>query len=86
LKRGFANPDELATTNREIRKLKQTSSVAAYFSDFSHWANIVDLDENAKRYRFEEGLLDEVKDGLAVNHNKTTAFEDYVNLCSDIDN
>ncbi len=86
LKRGFADPDELATANREIRKLKQTSSVAAYFSDFSHWANILDLDENARRYQFEEGLSDEVKDGLAVNPNKPTAFEDYVDMCSVIEN
>jgi hypothetical protein len=56
LKRGFADPDKVATANREICKPKQTSSVAAYFSDFSHWANLLNLDENARLYQFEKEL------------------------------
>ncbi len=46
----------------------------------------MDLDEYARGYQFEEGLSDEVKDGLAVNPNKPTAFEDYVDMCSVIEN
>ena len=86
LKRGFADPDELATANRDIRKLKQTKSVAAYFSEFTRLANILDLNEKARRYQFEEGLSDEVKDALSVHPKQPDVFEDYVDEVSAIDN
>jgi hypothetical protein len=85
LKRGFADPDELATANREIRKLKQKTTVAAYFSEFTHWANILDLNNSARRYQFDEGLSDEVKDALANHAKLPEEFLDYVDDVSAID-
>jgi hypothetical protein len=87
LKKGFSDPDEMATANREIRRLKQgTGSVSSYYATFSNYAAILDLQGHMLRYQFDEGLSDNLRRQLSTDVNVPKVFEDYVQHVIELDN
>jgi hypothetical protein len=87
LKKGFSDPDEMATANREIRRLKQgTGSVSSYYATFSNYAAILDLQGHMLRYQFDEGLSDNLRRQLSTDLNVPKVFEDYVQHVIELDN
>ena len=65
LKKAFGDPDQSATSEREIRNLRQTSSVSSYSSDFQRLAAFLEWNDAAKISQYYWGLKDSIKDELA---------------------
>jgi len=65
LKKAFGNPNQSASAEREIRNLKQTTSVSTYSSDFQRLAAFLEWNDAAKISQYYWGLKDSIKDEFA---------------------
>jgi hypothetical protein len=65
LKRVFGDPDEQATSERQLTNLKQTGSAASYVSEFRRVSASLGWNDRALNYIFYKGLKDHVKDELS---------------------
>lgn len=61
----FGDPDEVGTAERSIFNHRQTTSVAAYASDFRRFASLTSWNDSALCAQFYRGLKDAIKDELA---------------------
>ena len=60
----FGDVDERKTAAEKLAKLKHTTSVTAYITEFQTIASSLDWDEEAKEDKYIEGLKQEVRSGL----------------------
>jgi hypothetical protein len=71
----YGDPNLEITSERELRQLRQTTSVSAYIAEFSRIRQYVSHNEAALRDQFYYGLRDNVKDKLANSPRPTTLVE-----------
>ena len=60
----FGELDERKTAAEKLTKLKQTTSVTAYITEFQTIMSSLDWDDEAKEDKYLEGLKQEVRAGL----------------------
>ena len=65
----FGDSDQSATAERELQRLKQTSSTASYASEFRRLSVLVEWNDAALCNQFYLGLKNNVKDYL-VNYDR----------------
>ena len=68
-----------------LGRIKQTSSVAAYISNFSEQAAQVDWNESSLVARFRAGLKDEILDSVATAETQPRRIQDWMAMASHID-
>lgn len=68
----YGIPNEEAHADRHIRQLRQTTSVAAYASEFQGYQADLEWNDAAYRSQFYLGLKDSVKAELSRNSSMTT--------------
>jgi hypothetical protein len=71
----YGDPNLEITSERELRQLRQTTSVSAYIAEFARIRQYVSHNEAALRDQFYYGLRDNVKDKLANSPRPTTLVE-----------
>ena len=81
----FGDPNQIASAERQLKKLKQKGPAANYASDFRRIAALVEWNDAALRNQFYEGLKDDVKDFL-VNYDTPSSLNDYITLAIKVDN
>jgi hypothetical protein len=86
LLRNLGDPDKERTVTRQIRSLTQTSSAAAYYSQFNSLAAYLHWNDDALRAQFYEGLKADVKDALALANIDPLTIEDLAALAIRLDN
>ena len=86
LSRMFGDPDLVRTKTRELRALRQTTSVAAYASEFQRLQAFISWNNQAFYDQFYDGLRENVKDGLAHAETRAGTFEELVQKAQKIDN
>lgn len=68
----FGDLDAIATAERKLRDLHQTSNVASYISEFTQVTSYLSYEDNALRFFFYGGLKSNIKDELARVPKTTT--------------
>ena len=86
LLRNLGDPDREKNMSKKLRALKQTTSTAAYRTEFDNISQYLGWDEAAFREYFYEGLKESVKDSLALVPQEPESFKDYQDLCIRLDN
>jgi hypothetical protein len=86
LLRNLGDPDREKTMSKKLRSLKQTSSAAAYRTEFDNIRQYLDWDEGALKEYFYEGLKESVKDSLVLVPIEPEDFKEYQDLCIRLDN
>ena len=86
LLRNLGDPDREKNMSKKLRALRQTSSVAAYRTEFDNISQYLEWDEGALKEYFYEGLKETVKDSLALVPEEPEDFKDYQDLCIRLDN
>jgi hypothetical protein len=86
LARMFGDPDLVKTKTRELRALRQTTSVAAYASEFQRLQAFISWNDQAFYDQFYDGLRENVKDGLAHAETKPNTLEELIQKTQRIDN
>ena len=61
----MADPDEIATAERQLYALRQKGSVTSYLAEFMRYAVLVKWNDEAKAAQFYRGLKDAIKDELS---------------------
>ena len=61
----YGNPTERNNTRRDLEKLQQVGSVGDYYSKFQYHASKIGWDIKTLKYRFYEGLKEDVKDEIS---------------------
>jgi len=84
LRSTFGDINEEATAERDLRVLRQTSSVAFYTSEFQRIVSVLHWDEKALIFMFYTGLKDNIKDELS-KIDKPTTLNDLINISMKID-
>jgi len=82
----FGDPDLVKTKTRELRALRQTSSVTIYASEFQRLRAFISWNDQAFYDQFYDGLRENVKDGLANAETKPTTLEELIRKAQTIDN
>lgn len=85
LKSTFGEIDEEATAERQLSKLRQTTSAAAYSSEFMRISSHLSWDNNALVAIYYQGLKDTIKDHLFV-HGRPSELQDLIKLSVQLDN
>lgn len=85
LKTLFLDIDEVRRAERELTKLRQTTSASAYATEFRRLITLLDMTEASQISTFYNGLKDDVKDELARNLNLPEDFLEYCTLAIQID-
>ena len=86
LLRNLGDPDREKNMSKKLRALRQTSSAAAYRTEFDNISQYLEWDEGALKEYFYEGLKETVKDSLALVPEEPEDFKDYQDLCIRLDN
>ena len=81
----FGDPNQTASAERDLQRLKQTSSVADYASNFRRHSALVEWNDAALCNQFYIGLKDSVKDFL-VNYDRPTNLNEFISLATKVDN
>lgn len=81
----FGDPDEPLTAATKIYKLSQTTSVAAYISEFQRLSSQLTWNEDALKDFFFQGLKPAIKDNI-VRGTIPTTLKDMIRLASNLDN
>src|SRR5271169_1114313 len=81
LDNAFGDPNRVATTERELCELHQKNrELSLYLAGFTRLMADLQWDELAKCSTFENGLSEELKDGLVLC-NPLVDFNEFVALC-----
>lgn len=84
LQKNFENPDVDMEYERQLNRLRQTTSTSKYANEFRRiWAHLDWDDDSGKNY-FYRGLKEEVKDGLMM-YKRPGSLTDYIALAIAID-
>lgn len=86
LLRNLGDPDREKTMSKRLRSLKQTTSAAAYRTEFDNIAQYLTWDDGALKEYFYEGLKEAVKDSLVLVPQEPDDFKLYQDLCIKLDN
>lgn len=81
----FGDPDEVATSDRQLRSLFHTSSAATYSSEFRRLSSLLAWNDVALCSQYYHGLKDVIKDELA-KVDRPESLEDLINLTIRLDN
>jgi hypothetical protein len=84
--RNLGDPEREKTMSKKLRSLKQTSSAAAYRTEFDNIAQYLEWDDAALKQYFYEGLKELVKDSLALSDQDPTDLKSFQDLCIRLDN
>lgn len=82
----FGDPDLAKTKTRDLRTLRQTTSVTVYASEFQRLRAFISWNDQAFYDQFYDGLQENVKDGLANVEIKPTTLEELIRKAQEIDN
>ena len=85
LKNIFGDPDEVATAERNIRKLRQRGSASSYFAEFRRISAVLNWNDSALASQAYTGLRENVKDELA-RVGRPNSLEDLILIATRIDN
>jgi hypothetical protein len=81
----YGDSDELATAERSLTRLRQTTSCSQYVSEFVQIASYLSWDDKALSFAFYKGLKDSVKDELA-RVERITSLPALMETATKIDN
>jgi hypothetical protein len=81
----FGDPDLERSKTRELKRLKQTSSVAVYASEFQRLRAYIGWNDKALYDRFYDGLRDNVKDDLARLEKRPVLLSELIRQAQQID-
>lgn len=84
LKKVFGDTDEERKAERELARLRQTTSVAAYAATFRQVTSNLDWEDEPLIARFYEGLKDDVKDEL-IKLDRPEGLTEYIEMAVRID-
>lgn len=84
LKTVYGDPDIVASSERELHRLHQTTSVSQYTAEFRRLQQYVEWNDPALADCFYRGLKDNVKDRIA-EQGRPKAFLELVHLAINID-
>jgi hypothetical protein len=82
----FGDPNLVQTKTRELRALRQATSVSAYASEFQRLQAFIAWNDQAFYDQFYHGLLENVKDGLATVETRANTLEELIQKAQRIDN
>ena len=82
----FGDPDLVKTKTRDLRTLRQTTSVTVYASEFQRLRAFISWNDQAFYDQFYDGLRENVKDGLANAEIRATTLEELIQKAQKIDN
>ena len=86
LSRTFGDPDLVRTKTRELRALRQATSVTAYASEFQRLRAFISWNDQAFYDQFYDGLRENIKDGLATLETRANTLEELIQKAQRIDN
>lgn len=88
LRKSYGDPNRVATAEREVMKLKQTSTIDLYYSKFKEYMDILNWSEGQKIHHFRLGLREKVKDALVFRNQyaKATDFEEFYTNAREAEN
>jgi hypothetical protein len=86
LSRMFGDPNLIGTKTRELRVLRQATSVTAYASEFQRLRAFISWNDRAFYDQFYDGLREDVKDGLATLETGANTLEELIQKAQRIDN
>jgi hypothetical protein len=81
----FGDPDLERNKTRELKALKQLTSVAAYASEFLRLKSYIDWNDKAFYDSFYEGLQDDVKDNLVLLETRPHDLDSLIQKSQQID-
>ena len=84
--RNMGDPDREKNMGKKLSALTQTSSAAAYRTDFDNVSQYLTWDDSALRARFYDGLKADVKDALSYVVDEPSDFKDFQDLAIRLDN
>jgi hypothetical protein len=86
--RAYGDPDERATAERDIQRLRQKGrSLATYCAELHHLATILKLNDEAQKVHFFNGIDDHIHDWLSYQVDADSwTMETLVNQCIKYDN
>ena len=82
----FGDSDLAKTKTRNLRTLRQTTSVTVYASEFQRLRAFISWNDQAFYDQFYDGLQENVKDGLANVEIKPMMLEELIQKAQEIDN
>jgi hypothetical protein len=86
LLRNLGDPEREKTMSKKLRALRQTSSAAAYRTEFDAISQYLTWDQSALKQYYYEGLKDSVKDSLALSDLDPPLLKDFQDLTIRLDN
>lgn len=85
LKSTFGDIDEVATAERDIKHLRQTTSASVYSAEFMRITSHLNWNNDSLVAIYYSGLKDTIKDYLMV-HGRPSLLQDLITLSVQIDN
>jgi hypothetical protein len=82
----FDNGDEALEADRDIRALRQRTSVAQYRAEFQILAAKLDWNDDALASEFYRGLKDKVREEITLRNDRPSNLKDLSELAIKIDN
>ena len=82
----FDNGDEALEADRDIRALRQRTSVAQYRAKFQILAAKLDWNDDALASEFYRGLKDKVREEITLRNDRPSNLKDLSELAIKIDN
>jgi hypothetical protein len=86
LQTNFGDPNIERTMEREIRNLRQVTSVAAYTMEFKRISSLLWWNDRALKGQYYEGLKSNIKDELAHEPNDPASLNELVKAATRLDN
>lgn len=81
----FGDVDAYATAERELKRLRQTTSATAYSAEFTRITARLDFNDAAMASEYYYGLKDDVKDAITLQ-GRPKALRDLIKLSIELDN
>jgi hypothetical protein len=82
----FGDPNLVQTKTRELRALRQATSITAYASEFQRLRAFISWNDQAFYDQFYDGLRENVKDALATLETGVNTLEELIQTTQRIDN
>ena len=81
----FGDPDLVHTKSKELRALRQTTSVAQYSTEFIAISQFLDWNDPPLKDQFELGLKSDVKDALSFQLIAPGTLQESIDIANKID-
>jgi hypothetical protein len=86
LQTNFGDPNIERTMERELRALRQTTSVAAYTMEFKRISSLLQWNDRALKGQYYEGLKSNIKDELAHEPKDPASLNELILAATRLDN